>query len=226
MNKGPRNRVAFISSFLPRKCGIATFTSDLITSVSSAAEGRFEPLVVALKSQSDASYDNPVKFEIRQNVRSDYICAADYINFSHVSLISVQHEFGLFGGPAGSYLNLLLKRIKAPVVTSLHTVLNDPAPAYRQAMTDLCNYSDQIIIMNERGLDMLDQVYGVQGSKVRLIPHGIPDLPFTSDYSTRACGVVINDLCPWRHPLLIQTRQKPEADSCIQESASVVFKTG
>ena len=138
MNKGPRNKVAFISSFLPRKCGIATFTSDLIHSVSAAAEGQFEPRVVALRPDSDASYENPVKFEIRQNVRSDYTCAADYINFSHVGLISIQHEFGLFGGNAGSYLNLLLKRLKPPVVTTLHTVLNEPNPAYRQAMTDLC----------------------------------------------------------------------------------------
>ncbi len=190
MNKGPRNKVAFISSFLPRKCGIATFTSDLIDSVSAAAADHFEPLVVALKPDSDANYKNPVKFEIRQNVRSDYICAADYINFSHVDLISVQHEFGLFGGDAGSYLNLLLKRLKAPVVTTLHTVLNEPDTAYRQAMIDLCDYSDKIIIMNERGLDMLTQTYGVQGGKVRLIPHGIPDLPFVdSSYYKHKFGL-------------------------------------
>lgn len=190
MSKGPRIKVAFISSFLPRKCGIATFTSDLINSVSKAAEDRFEPLVVALRSNDDAPYDNPVKFEIRQGVRSDYICAADYINFSHVDLISVQHEFGLFGGPAGSYLNLLLKRLKAPVVTTLHTVLNNPEPAYRQAMIDLCDYSDKTIIMNERGLDMLSQIYGSQGEKVRLIPHGIPDLPFVdSSYYKHKFGL-------------------------------------
>ena len=190
MNKGPRNKVAFISSFLPRKCGIATFTSDLIESVSAAAAGHFDPLVVALRPDSDANYENPVKFEIRQNVRSDYICAADYINFSHVDLISVQHEFGLFGGDAGSYLNLLLKRLKAPVVTTLHTVLNEPNPAYRQAMPDLCNYSDKIIIMNDRGPDMLSQIYGVQSSKIRLIPHGIPDLPFVdSSYYKHKFGL-------------------------------------
>jgi glycosyltransferase involved in cell wall biosynthesis len=190
MNKGPRNKVAFISSFLPRKCGIATFTSDLINSVSSAAAGHFEALVVALKPDSKDTYENPVKFEIRQNVRSDYACAADYINFSHVDLVSIQHEFGLFGGIAGSYLNLLLKRLKAPVVTTLHTVINEPKPAYRQAMIDLCNHSDRIIVMNERGLDMLDQIYGVQGSKVRLIPHGIPDLPFVdSSYYKHKFGL-------------------------------------
>jgi len=92
-------KVVFISSFLPRKCGIATFTSDLAKNTAAAAKGGFEPLVVALRS-GDHKYEDPVKFEIRQNVKSDYICAADYINFSHVDVVSVQHEFGLFGGEA------------------------------------------------------------------------------------------------------------------------------
>ena len=111
MAKAVKRKVAFISSFLPRKCGIATFTSDLIENTASAAKDEFEPLVVAMRSDSDLRYDDPVKFEIRQNVKSDYICAADYINFSHVDVVSVQHEFGLFGGDAGSHLPLLLNKV-------------------------------------------------------------------------------------------------------------------
>ena len=181
MAKGTAKKVAFISSFLPRKCGIATFTSDLIKNLALAAKGEFEPLVVAMRSDSDQKYNDPVKFEIRQNVKNDYICAADYINFSHVDIVSVQHEFGLFGGQAGSYLALLLNRLKSPIITTLHTVLNAPAPDYHKSLVNVCNASYKVITMNERGVDMLAEVYGISGKKVQLIAHGIPDLPFVDN---------------------------------------------
>jgi len=189
MAKGSTKKVAFISSFLPRKCGIATFSSDLIDNTATAAKGEFEPLVVAMRSE-DHKYKDPVKFEIRQNVKSDYICAADYINFSHVDVVSVQHEFGLFGGDAGSYLSLLLDRLKAPTITTLHTVLDDPNPAYHKSLVDVCNASYKVITMNERGVDMLRDVYGISGKKVQLIAHGIPDLPFVdSNYYKHKFGM-------------------------------------
>ncbi|MHC4316312.1 MAG: glycosyltransferase [Planctomycetota bacterium] len=190
MAKGPKKKVAFISSFPPRKCGIATFTSDLIKNAGTAAKGQFEPLVVAMRSDSTLKYNEPVKFEIRQDVKSDYICAADYINFSHVDLVSVQHEFGLFGGEAGSYLSLLLNRLKAPVITTLHTLLDDPDPAYHKSLVEVCNASYKVITMNERGLDMLRDIYGISGKKVGLIAHGIPDLPFVdSNYYKHKFGM-------------------------------------
>jgi len=189
MAKSTTKKVAFISSFPPRKCGIATFTTDLINSLSVAAKGEFEPLVVAMRS-GDHQYNDPVKFEIRQNVKNDYICAADYINFSHVDLVSVQHEFGLFGGEAGSYLTLLLNRLKVPVITILHTVLDDPAPAYHESLVDICNASYKVITMNERGVGMLRDTYGISGKKVQLISHGIPDLPFVdSNYYKHKFGM-------------------------------------
>jgi len=190
MAKGSIRKVAFISSFMPRKCGIATFTSDLVKSLASAAKGQFQPLVVAMRSDNDLKYDNPVKFEIRQNVKNDYISAANYINFSHVDLVSVQHEFGLFGGEAGSYLSLLLNRLNTPIVTTLHTVLDDPSPAHRKSLTHLCDTSYKVITMNERGVDMLRDIHGIAGKKVKLIAHGIPDLPFVdSSYYKHKFGV-------------------------------------
>jgi len=190
MAKGSTKKVAFISSFLPRKCGIATFTSDLINSVTSAAKGQFQPLVVAMRANNDLRYDDPVKFEIRQNVKSDYICAANYVNFSNVDLVCVQHEFGLFGGEAGSYLSLLLNRLKAPVITTLHTVLDEPSPEYHKSLVDVCNASCRVITMNERGVGMLSETYGVSGKKVELIAHGIPDLPFVdSSYYKHKFGM-------------------------------------
>jgi len=190
MAKGSTKRVAFISSFLPRKCGIATFTSDLVENVTSAAKGQFQPLVVAMRSDNELKYSDPVKFEIRQNVKSDYICAADYVNFSNVDLVCVQHEFGLFGGEGGSYLSLLLNRLKAPVITTLHTVLAEPSSEYYKSLVDVCNASYRVITMNERGVTMLGDIYGLSGKKVQLIAHGIPDLPFVdSNYYKHKFGM-------------------------------------
>jgi glycosyltransferase involved in cell wall biosynthesis len=126
----------------------------------------------------DQKYNDPVKFEIRQNVKSDYICAADYINFSHVDVVCVQHEFGLFGGDAGAYLSLLLNRLKAPIITTLHTVVDEPNAAYHKSLIDVCNVSYKVVTMNERGVSMLRDIYDIPAKKIKLIPHGIPDLPF------------------------------------------------
>ena len=189
MVKSPPKKIVFISSYLPRKCGIATFTSDLIESTSLAAKGDFGPLVVAMRSE-DQKYNDPVKFEIRQDVKSDYICAADYINFSHVDAVCVQHEFGLFGGEAGSYLSLLLNRLKAPVITTLHTILDDPSPAHHKSMVEVCDASYRVITMNERGVSMLRDIYNISSRKVKLIAHGIPDLPFVdSNYYKHKFGL-------------------------------------
>ncbi|MHC4132870.1 MAG: glycosyltransferase [Planctomycetota bacterium] len=182
MAKNTAKKVAFVSSYPPRKCGIATFTSDLIQNVKINAKGDFEPLVVAVRSEISLKYNDPVKFEIRQNVKKDYISAADYINFSHVDVISVQHEFGLFGGEAGSYMNLLLKRLNAPIITTLHTVLDEPETHYYNSLVNVCKASHKIITMNERGVGMLRDIYSIPEYKIELIPHGIPDLPFVDNY--------------------------------------------
>src|SRR5210317_1935389 len=114
MPNAASRKIAFISSYLPRKCGIATFCNDLIQHVTARAGAAFDPLVVAMVASHGDQYNSPVKFEIRKNVKNDYLCVTDYLNFSHVDVVSVQHEFGLFGGDAGAYLNFLLKRVDAP----------------------------------------------------------------------------------------------------------------
>ncbi len=190
MAKRSLRKVAFVSSYLPTKCGIATFTSDLISNISLAAGDNFEPLVVAVHDNQDNSFADPVKFEVRRQVKNDYICAADYINFSHVDLVCVQHEYGLFGGQAGSYLNLLLDKINVPVISTMHTVLEDPDQDYRQATIDLCSASDKVVVMNKRGIPMLRDIYDIPQSKMILIPHGIPDLPFVdSSYYKHKFGM-------------------------------------
>lgn len=173
-----KKKVAFISSYLPRQCGIATFTSDLINNTKLAGGEEFEPHVFAMQSATHPEYDNTVKFKISQNVKQDYISAADYINSSDICLVCVQHEFGLFGGDGGSYLGHLLKRLRKPVITTLHTILEESPKAYSDSLTDVCKASDKLIVMNKRGIRILSQIYGVAEEKIELIPHGIPDLPF------------------------------------------------
>ncbi len=190
MGKNRKRRIAFVSSFLPRKCGIATFCNDVITNVKLAAGNSFEPIVVAMQNNEKYRYEDPVQFEIRRNVKNDYISAADYINFSHVDAVSVQHEFGLFGGEAGSYLNLFLNHISAPIITTMHTVLEKPDPHYYKATKDICAASHKIVVMNKRGIDMLCDIYDVPADKIELLPHGIPDLPFVdSSYYKHKFGM-------------------------------------
>lgn len=170
--------IAFVSTYLPRRCGIATFCSDLIRSIRTAVGEPFEAAVAAMSSGEDRFDGSPIRIEVRKNVKNDYISAADYLNFSHVDLVSVQHEFGLFGGAAGSYLNLLLQRVNAPIVTTMHTVLQEPSEDYYRSTVNVCTYSDKVVVMNRKGVDMLRDIYCVDPEKIVLIPHGIPDLPF------------------------------------------------
>jgi len=172
-------KIAFISSFRPRKCGIATFASDLIENIGKAGGIEFKPSVVAIQSEHEHKYTKPVEFTIRKNITADYIDAADHLNSKNFELISLQHEFGLFGGEGGSHITLLLNHLKAPVVTTLHTILEKPSPEYFEVLIDICDKSETVIVMNKRGIQMLIDIYGVPKRKIKLIPHGIPDISFS-----------------------------------------------
>jgi glycosyltransferase involved in cell wall biosynthesis len=186
----PAKKVAFISSYTPKKCGIATFTSDLIKNMESAGRQEFQPVVIAMESGAQLQYDKPVKLKIRKDDRYDYIRAADYINFSDIDIVSIQHEFGLFGGKAGSYLSLLLERVNKPVITTLHTVLEKSPAAYFNSLADVCEASEKLIVMNKRGVRILRNIYRLPEGKIKLIPHGMPDLPFAdSNYYKRKLGI-------------------------------------
>jgi len=171
-------KIAIISSFHPRKCGIATFASHLIENIGKAGGIEFQPSVIAMQSGHEHKYTKPVEFVIRRDVAVDYIDAAEYINSRNFDAVSLQHEFGLYGAEGGCYINLLLKRLKAPIVTTLHTILEKPSPEYFDALVDICGESETVIVMNERGVNMLTNIYGVPKRKIKLIPHGIPDISF------------------------------------------------
>jgi glycosyltransferase involved in cell wall biosynthesis len=170
--------VAFLGDYFPRKCGIATFTQDLHHAVSASRPGI--NCFVAPVDDVDGGYDYPpeVRFQIVEQDLDSYLRAADFINFSNADVVSVQHEFGIFGGAAGSYLLGLLRDLRMPIVTTLHTVLSEPDSHQRRVMAQLIELSARLVVMTEKGRSLLQAVYGVPASQIELIPHGIPDLPF------------------------------------------------
>jgi glycosyltransferase involved in cell wall biosynthesis len=182
--------IAFLGDYLPRKCGIATFTSDLLGAV--AARHPTSRCFAVPVNDIDGCYQYPdaVRFEIEEQDLGSYRRAADFLNTSNVDIVSVQHEFGIFGGPAGSHLLALLRELKAPVVTTLHTVLLKPNADQHRVMQKLIAHSTRLVVMTERGRTILQAVYQAPPAKIDLIPHGIPDVPFVApDYYKDQFGV-------------------------------------
>ncbi|WP_164100545.1 glycosyltransferase family 4 protein [Candidatus Laterigemmans baculatus] len=173
----PRN-IACLGNYIPRQCGIATFNYDTRAAIA-GADRQVNAFVVAV-NDSHEGYDYPpeVRFQFFQHDREAYRRAADYLNFSDVDLVCVQHEFGIYGGPAGSYLIPLLRDLRMPVVTILHTVLDNPDPDQRRVILELAKLSARLIVMSERGKRFLIDIYGIQPAKIAVVPHGIPDTPF------------------------------------------------
>ena len=173
------SRVAFVGNYLPRKCGIATFTTDLCDAIH-AEYGAIELLALPVNDTAEGyGYPERVRFELSEDNSSSYRQAADFLNFSNIDLVCLQHEYGIFGGPAGSNVLELLRRLQMPVVTTLHTVLREPTPEQRRVMAEIATISDRLIVMSRQSVDILEEVFHVPAGKIDLIPHGIPDLPFT-----------------------------------------------
>jgi glycosyltransferase involved in cell wall biosynthesis len=170
--------IAFLGDHLPRQCGIATFTSDICEAV--AAEFPECLCVVGAVNDRPEGYDYParVRFEIDEKELGSYRRAADFLNVNNVEVISLQHEFGIYGGPAGSHILALLRDVHMPVVTTLHTVLREPGTEQRTLMKQLDGLSNRFIVMTEQGKGFLKEIYGIASEKVDVIPHGIPDMPF------------------------------------------------
>jgi glycosyltransferase involved in cell wall biosynthesis len=171
-------RVAFLGDYLPRKCGIATFTTDLLAAV--AAEHPQCQCFAVPVNDIEGGYEYPdvVRFEVEEQDLTSYQRAADFINISSVDIVCLQHEFGIFGGPSGSHVLALVRELKMPVVTTLHTVLREPTADQRRVMQELIARSTRLVVMTQRGQQMLQEVYHAPPAKIDLIPHGIPDIPF------------------------------------------------
>lgn len=172
------NRIAFIGNSLPRRCGIATFTSDLQSAVA-ASRADFKTTIVAMTDHGQL-YDYPatVGIQINDGLINDYIRAAEFLNAGRFDVVSLQHEFGIFGGEAGGDITQLLSLLTMPVVTTLHTVLAEPSPSQRLVFSKIIDLSSKVVVMAEKGRELLRTVYQVAEEKIEVIPHGIPDFAF------------------------------------------------
>ena len=172
------SRIAVIGNYLPRQCGIATFTTDLCSAI--AAEFGTARLLALPVNDIEQGYDYParVRWSLDQNEVASYEEAARFLNFNNIDMVCLQHEYGIFGGPAGSHILHLLRGLKMPVVTTLHTVLREPNPDQLMVMEQIAELSDRLIVMSQLSSQFLQEIFKVPGSKIDMVPHGVPDLPF------------------------------------------------
>jgi len=172
------NRIAFIGNYLPRQCGIATFTTDLCEAI--AVEYGDTTCIALPVNDTEAGYAYPdrVRFELTEKDIDSYRRAADFLNINNVDLVCLQFEYGIFGGRAGSHILALLRELRMPIVTTLHTILRDPDSNQRRVLEEVAALSDRLVVMSKCGADFLQEIYGVLPEKIDLIPHGIPDVPF------------------------------------------------
>jgi glycosyltransferase involved in cell wall biosynthesis len=172
------SRIAVIGNYLPRQCGIATFTTDLCSAIS--AEYGTPHLMALPVNDTESGYDYParVRWSLAQDDVASYQEAAAFLNFNNIDMVCLQHEYGIFGGVAGSHILHLLRALKMPVVTTLHTVLREPNPDQLQVMEQIAELSDRLIVMSVLSSQFLQEIFKVPGSKIDMVPHGVPDLPF------------------------------------------------
>ncbi len=171
-------RVAFVGNYLPRRCGIATFTTDLCEAI--AAEfGDITCFAMPVNDIAEGyAYPPRVRFELTERDIESYRRAASFLNINSVDLTCLQFEYGIFGGRVGSHVLALLRELRMPVVTTLHTILVEPDPYQRQVLEEVASLSDRLVVMSDRGKDMLEEIYHIPSEKIDMIPHGIPDVPF------------------------------------------------
>jgi len=171
-------KVAFVGNYLPRRCGIATFTTDLCESFASSNPSVQCYAIPITDIEEGYQYPERVRLEIKEQELDTYKAAADFLNLNDVDIVCLQFEYGIFGGKAGSYILSLLRNLKMPVITTLHTVLKNPNVEQRRVMDELLAISDYVVVMSQKGVEILHDVYKPPQGKVRLIPHGIHDVPF------------------------------------------------
>jgi glycosyltransferase involved in cell wall biosynthesis len=177
-NNSKLDRIAFIGNYLPRHCGIATFTTDLCEAIATQYSHKTCIVLPVNDIESGYAYPTRVRFELTEKDIDSYRRAADFLNINDVDLISLQHEYGIFGGRTGSHILVLLRELRMPIVTTFHTILRNPDPDQLRVLKEVAAMSDRLVVMSARGAEFLHDVYGVDPGKIDLIPHGIPDVPF------------------------------------------------
>lgn len=168
------NKIALIGNYPPRKCGIATFTHDLNEGMK--ANGVQTAVLAINDGLNNYNYPSDVAFEIEQNDISSYINAAEFLHTNKFDAVILQHEFGIFGGKDGKHIIQLLKRLRMPVITTMHTILDDPSENQRKVVSELGRLSRKIVSISAKGLDLLNDVYSIPKSKTVHIHHGVHEI--------------------------------------------------
>ncbi|MHC4591366.1 MAG: glycosyltransferase family 4 protein [Planctomycetota bacterium] len=182
-----KDAIAFISTYPPRRCGIATFATDLVNAVRGRTEERLRTVVMALDEPGeDRHYPEDVQYALNQHDNADYVRAAEFLNYNNVRAVSLQHEFGIFGGRDGAYILDLLRELRCPIITTFHTVLQEPSDSQREVMNELIVLSSLLVVMSERAVDFLQDAYGAPAAKTRLIHHGVPEIPLVEPQGYKA----------------------------------------
>jgi glycosyltransferase involved in cell wall biosynthesis len=193
-NRESIRRIAMLGNHLPRQCGIATFTSDLSAAIAGLST-QLDCFVLAMNDVGrHRAYPARVQFEIDEPHLISYRRAADFLNVKNVDVVSVQHEYGIYGGKAGSHVLALLRGLRMPIVTTLHTILEEPDDRQKQIMDELVALSSRVVAMTEGGRAVLTRVHGVSQDKIDVIPHGIPTLPegdFRDQLNVRGKSVIL-----------------------------------
>ena len=181
----PPSKIAFVSDYLPRRCGIATFTYALRDAVA-AQYPDVECGVLAINDLPEGyDYREEVRFEIQEQRLRDYQEAVNFLRFNGFDVLCLQHEFGIYGGRSGSHILTILRQVDLPVVTTLHTILQEPAPDQRRVMDEIVRQSERLVVMTERGRTILREIYRAPAAKIDLIAHGIPETPFVDPDSLK-----------------------------------------
>jgi glycosyltransferase involved in cell wall biosynthesis len=168
--------IAFVGTYPPRRCGIATFTRDLAEAIAMASEGVFPTTLAVTDPGGQYEYPGKVRYEIRQGVKGDYARAAEFLNYSDVRLVLVQHEHGIFGGDDGAYILDFVTALRVPVIATLHTVLKRPSESQRSIVQGMARQCAGIVVMSNVAAELLGNSYGMQGQAIHVIPHGIPEM--------------------------------------------------
>ncbi|MDO8512941.1 MAG: glycosyltransferase family 4 protein [bacterium] len=171
-------RVIYIGSYIPRECGIATYTKDLTTAINVLNPLCLSEIMAIDENGNDRNYPWEVKYKIRQDDLDCYTKAAEYINQSSADVVHIQHEFGIFGGKHGEYIIPFMQAITKPIITTLHTVLDQPDEHRKKLIQEIAELSTVTIVMIKAASDRLNEVYGIAKEKIVVIPHGVPDIPY------------------------------------------------
>jgi len=173
-------RVIYVSTYIPQKCGIATFTKDVTSAINLLNPHALAEIMAVVKEDEDPDFPWEVKFKIRKNDLNTYLQAADYINKSCCDVVMIEHEFGIFGGKCGEYIIPFIETIKKPVIATCHTIHEDPNGDYGSQLRRMGHTLDGLTVMMEQSKEKLVKEYGLDRKTIAVIPHGTPDIPFST----------------------------------------------